>query len=193
MVGKVANRAVAKYYRGIPKNIREKAGLDRATYLDSAKTELAEIAQKYDPTKKDKDGNQVSFDRYMANTGMQRLNALATKLGVESSEQGVTQNLDSPQAQQVAVTTTGAAWELVDKADQTTEDGIVFADLRLHTDADKADSLSTGGAGTFSTIKDLLSDDFLDPDAPDPDNYPQGILAWNTRRSGYNVKEYKNN
>jgi len=106
MVGKVANRAVAKYYRGIPKNIREKAGLDKATYLDSAKTELAEIAQKYDPTKKDKDGNQVSFDRYMANTGMQRLNALATKLGVESSEQGVTQSLDSPQAQQVADTTT---------------------------------------------------------------------------------------
>jgi len=58
------------------------------------------------PTKKDKDGNQVSFDRYMANTGMQRLNALATKLGVESSEQGVTQSLDSPQAQQVADTTT---------------------------------------------------------------------------------------
>jgi hypothetical protein len=96
-------------------------------------------------------------------------------------------------ANQVAVTTTGAAFELVDKADQTTEDGIVFADLRLHTDAEKADSLSTGGAGTFSSIKDLLSDDFLDPDAPNPDSYPQGILAWNTRRSGFNVKEYKNN
>jgi hypothetical protein len=96
-------------------------------------------------------------------------------------------------ANQVAVTTTGAAWELVDKADQTTEDGIVFADARLHTAADKADSLETGGAGTFSTIKDLLSDGFLDPDAPNPDNYPQGIMLWNTRRSGYNVKEYKNN
>ena len=36
-------------------------------------------------------------------------------------------------ANQVAVTTTGAAWELVDKTDQTTEDGIVFADARLHT------------------------------------------------------------
>jgi hypothetical protein len=95
-------------------------------------------------------------------------------------------------ANQVAVTTTGAAWELVDKADQTTEDGIVFADARLHTTADKEDSLSTGGAGTFSSIKDLLSDGFLDPDAPNPDNYPQGILLWNTRRSGYNVKEYKN-
>jgi len=95
-------------------------------------------------------------------------------------------------ANQVAVTTSGAAWELVDKADQTTEDGIVFADARYHTTADKADSLSTGGAGTASSIKDLLSDGFLDPDAPNPDNYPQGIMLWNTRRSGYNVKEYKN-
>ena len=95
-------------------------------------------------------------------------------------------------ANQVAVTTTGAAWELVDNTDQTTEDGIVFADARYHTAADKADSLSTGGAGTASTIKDLLSDGFLDPDAPNPDNYPQGIMLWNTRRSGYNVKEYKN-
>jgi len=94
---------------------------------------------------------------------------------------------------QVAVTTSGAAWELVDKTDQTTEDGIVFADARLHTAADKADSLSTGGAGTFSSIKDLLTDGFLDPDAPDPSLYPQGIMLWNTRRSGYNVKEYKNN
>ena len=95
-------------------------------------------------------------------------------------------------ANQVAVTTSGAAWELVDKADQTTEDGIVFADARLHTAADKADTLSTGGAGTSSSIKDLLSDGFLDPDAPDPANFPQGIMLWNTRRSGYNVKEYKN-
>jgi len=95
-------------------------------------------------------------------------------------------------ANQVAVTTSGAAWELVDKADQTTEDGIVFADARYHTAADKADSLSTGGAGSPSSIKDLLSDGFLDPDAPNPDNFPQGIMLWNTRRSGYNVKEYKN-
>ena len=94
-------------------------------------------------------------------------------------------------ANQVAVTTTGAAWVLVDKADQTTENGIVFADARWHTSTDKAAGTSTA-AGTPSTIKDLLSDDFLDPDAPDPTNYPEGILLWNTRRSGYNVKEYKN-
>ena len=94
-------------------------------------------------------------------------------------------------ANQVAVTTTGAAWELVDKTDQTTEDGIVFADARYHTSAQKVAEGNTG-AGPASSIKDLLSDNFLDPDAPDPANFPQGILLWNTRRSGYNVKEYKN-
>ena len=94
-------------------------------------------------------------------------------------------------ANQVAVTTSGAAWELVDKADQTTEDGIVFADARFHTSTEKNANNSTQ-AGTASSIKDLLSDNFLDPDAPNPDNYPQGILLWNTRRSGYNVKEYRN-
>jgi phage tail sheath protein FI len=94
-------------------------------------------------------------------------------------------------ANQVAVTTTGAAWELVDNTDQTTEDGIVFADARWHTTTDKAAGTSKA-AGTKSTIKNLLSDGFLDPDAPDPAAYPQGIMLWNTRRSGYNVKEYKN-
>ena len=92
----------------------------------------------------------------------------------------------------VAVTTTGAAWELVDNADQTTENGVVFADARYHTAADRFDSAGTGGAGTPSSIKDLLSDSFLDPDAPNPALYPKSILLWNTRRSGYNVKEYKN-
>ena len=89
------------------------------------------------------------------------------------------------------VTTTGAAFELVDKTDQTTEDGIVFADARYQTTLDKNADGNTG-AGAASTIKDLLSDNFLDPDAPDPDLYPKGILLFNTRRSGYNVKEYKN-
>ena len=95
-------------------------------------------------------------------------------------------------ANQVAVTTTGAAFELVDKTDQTTEDGIVFADARWQTTAEK-NANNSSAAGDASSIKDLLTDGFLDPDAPDPALFPQGILLWNTRRSGYNVKEYKNN
>jgi hypothetical protein len=92
----------------------------------------------------------------------------------------------------VAVTTTGPAFELVDTTDQTTENGIVFADARYHTAADRLDSTSAGGVGTASSIKDLLSNDFLDPDAPNPALYPKSMLLWNTRRSGFNVKEYKN-
>ena len=91
----------------------------------------------------------------------------------------------------VVVTTTGARWVLIDNTDQTTEDGIVFADARWHTSTDKAADGNTG-AGTGSTIKDLLSDNFLDPDAPNPALYPKSILLFNTRRSGYNVKEYRN-
>ena len=91
----------------------------------------------------------------------------------------------------VTVTTTGAAFELVDKTDQTTEDGVVFADARWQTTAEKNADGNTG-AGTASSIKDLLSDNHLDPDAPDPALYPKGILLFNTRRSGYNVKEYRN-
>ena len=88
--------------------------------------------------------------------------------------------------------TDGADFVLIDNTDQTTETGIVFADARWQTDTDKDDSLSSGGAGTASSIKNLLSDDFVDPDAPNPALYPKSILLFNTRRSGYNVKEYRN-
>ena len=76
-------------------------------------------------------------------------------------------------------------WVLVDKTDQTTEDGILFADARYG---------STGATGnTAATIKDLMKVDYLDPDAPDPALYPQNMLLWNLRRSGGNVKRYANN
>jgi len=91
-----------------------------------------------------------------------------------------------------SVTTTAARWVLVDNTDQTTEDGIVFADARWHSSAEKNAS-NDSGAGTASSIKNLLSDNFLDPDAPDPALYPKSIMLFNTRRSGYNVKEYRNN
>jgi len=74
-------------------------------------------------------------------------------------------------------------WELVDKTDQTTEEGILFADARWNT---------TGTTNAMSTIEDLLQNNFLDPDAPDPALYPKGMLLWNLRRSGGNVKKYMN-
>ena len=76
-------------------------------------------------------------------------------------------------------------WELVDKTDQTTESGILFADARWG---------KTGATGnTAATIQALLSSNYLDPDAPDPALYPKGMLLWNTRRSDGNVKRYEVN
>jgi len=74
-------------------------------------------------------------------------------------------------------------WELVDKADQTTEEGVLFADARWAT---------SGTSTEMSTIEDLVVHNFLDPDAPDPALYPKGMLLWNLRRSGGNVKKYMN-
>ena len=75
-------------------------------------------------------------------------------------------------------------WDLVDVTDQTTENGIVFADARWSTD---------GMDDMPATITALLSNDFVDFDCPDPALYPEGMLLWNTRRSGFNVKRYVRN
>jgi hypothetical protein len=76
-------------------------------------------------------------------------------------------------------------WVLVDKTDQTTEDGILFADARYNTTG--ADSDVAGA------LADLLTSNYVDPDCPDPALYPRGMLLWNLRRSGGNIKRYVNN
>jgi hypothetical protein len=79
----------------------------------------------------------------------------------------------------------GKRWVLVDTTDQSTEDGVIFADARYSTAGENGD--------TAATIADLLGSDYLDPDAPDPALYPRGMLLWNTRRSGFNVKKFVRN
>ena len=76
-------------------------------------------------------------------------------------------------------------WVLVDNSDQTTEDGILFADARYNT--------TGANSGTAGTIAALMESNFLDPDAPDPALYPKGMLLWNLRRSGFNVKKFVRN
>lgn len=76
-------------------------------------------------------------------------------------------------------------WILVDKSDQSTEDGVLFADARYNTAGANSD--------VVGAIEDLLTSDYLDPDAPDAALYPKGMLLWNLRRSGFNVKEFKQN
>ena len=75
-------------------------------------------------------------------------------------------------------------WVLIDKGDQNSEDGIVFADVRWDLNGESKEAAS---------IVDLLASDFVDFDAPDPTLYPRGILLFNTRRSGFNVKKYVRN
>jgi hypothetical protein len=76
-------------------------------------------------------------------------------------------------------------WSQLDTSDQTTEDGVLFADARYG---------SSGANGDVAaTIVELLTSNYLDPDAPDPDLYPKGMLLWNLRRSSGNVKRYENN
>ena len=77
-------------------------------------------------------------------------------------------------------------WVAIDTADQTTEDGIVFADFRFHDSA--TDDVTTS---TMTTIKTLLKSNHTDIDAPKPALYPKGMLGFNLRRSSNNVKEYK--
>jgi len=77
-------------------------------------------------------------------------------------------------------------WVLIDNTDQTTENGILFADARWSDDQDTIDPVND----PIPTIVSLLTSDNLDLDAPSGSEYPQGALLFNTRRSGYNVKEF---
>jgi hypothetical protein len=79
-------------------------------------------------------------------------------------------------------------WVPINNTDQTTENGILFADARWAPN------------GTTNPITDpipgivsLLSSSYLDVDAPDAALYPEGMLLFNTRRSGFNVKSFQVN
>jgi hypothetical protein len=75
----------------------------------------------------------------------------------------------------------GTDWIKQDVTDQSTPDGWLFADARW---------AEQGTSATPSSITSLLGSNYLDPDAPDPALYPRGMRLWNTRRSGFNVKQY---
>jgi Phage tail sheath protein subtilisin-like domain len=69
----------------------------------------------------------------------------------------------------------GNAWILRDNADQTTPNGVVFADLT----ATPSDSSNGGAATPWDEIE-----------TPDPQLHPDGMLLWNGMVSTYNVKQY---
>ena len=77
-------------------------------------------------------------------------------------------------------------WVKIDNTDQTSTNGILFADARW---------AGTGSVDPVNdpipTTKSLLTSNYLDLDAPLATTYPQGMLLFNTRRSSYNVKAFK--
>ena len=80
-----------------------------------------------------------------------------------------------------------SGWVLLDKADQSTENGVLFADAR------QGDTGGTIDDAPSASIADLLISSYLDTDAPDPALYPKGMLLWNLRKSGFNVKRFERN
>ena len=79
---------------------------------------------------------------------------------------------------------TSQSWDAIDVTDHTSQYGIIFADARWAT---------SGSASAPATIDALAASDYVDFDCPDPAAYPRGMLLWNTRRSGFNIKQYKRN
>jgi hypothetical protein len=91
-------------------------------------------------------------------------------------------------------------WVRIDNSDQTSSTGVLFADARWATNGttDPVDD-------PIPTIKSMLQTvgtpgqagyinaNYLDVDAPDDTIYPVGMLLFNTRRSGYNVKQFRVN
>jgi len=85
-------------------------------------------------------------------------------------------------------------WSSIDVTDQTTPFGIIFGDARADSGVQFA-GMANNGAYSYNSeeIEDMLISDYLDPDAPDPREYPAGMLMFNTRYSTNNVKEWKPN
>jgi len=79
-------------------------------------------------------------------------------------------------------------WVQINNTDQTTENGIVFADARW-----APNGTTNPVTDNIPTITSLLISNYLDIDAPEPTLYAQGTLLFNTRRSGFNVKAFENN
>jgi hypothetical protein len=79
-------------------------------------------------------------------------------------------------------------WVLIDNSDQLNPNGVVFADARWATNG-----TTSVTDDPIPTIVSLLTSNYLDLDAPESSLYPTGMLLFNTRRSGYNVKQFKSN
>jgi len=79
-------------------------------------------------------------------------------------------------------------WVQISNTDSTTSNGIIFQDARW-----APNGTTNPVSDALPSIESLLTSNYLDPDAPNAELYPNGILLWNTRRSGFNVKSFEVN
>jgi hypothetical protein len=79
-------------------------------------------------------------------------------------------------------------WVRIDNTNQTSSSGVLFADARWATNG-----TTNPVDDPIPSIASLLDSNYLDLDAPDNTIYPVGMLLFNTRRSGYNVKQFRTN
>ena len=79
----------------------------------------------------------------------------------------------------------GSNWIAIDNTDHISTNGILFADARWDNNG-----YTDAASGDEATVQKLLTSNYVDLDAPNPQLYPRGMLLLNTRRSGYNVKKF---
>jgi len=77
-------------------------------------------------------------------------------------------------------------WVPINNTDQTTINGILFADARWATNG-----TTNPITAPIPSITSLLTSSYLDLDAPEATLYAAGTLLFNTRRSGFNVKTFR--
>jgi hypothetical protein len=83
-------------------------------------------------------------------------------------------------------------WVRINNTDQTTINGVLFADARWApngTTNPVTDPIPPIASGSTP----LITSNYVDLDVPNPELYPEGILLFNTRRSGFNVKSFQVN
>jgi hypothetical protein len=77
-------------------------------------------------------------------------------------------------------------WALIDNTDDTTPYGVIFQDARWSFDGTNA----SAQFNTTSFWSYLVNNNYVDPDAPDPRHYPDGMLLFNTRIASQTVKQW---
>jgi hypothetical protein len=83
-------------------------------------------------------------------------------------------------------------WVTINNSDQTTINGVLFADARWAPNG-TTNPITDPIPPIASGATPLITSNYLDLDAPNPDLYPEGMLLFNTRRSGFNVKSFQVN